>query len=266
MIDNCVSQASLQSFFCTQNNNCESWVSESMNLSLPYNRMTKLYSESSSQTVQIDPDHHVRNYKHLTCNINKSAEQDEIIDVANDVISHAPGSESLDQDEELQRRLHPSRRADFATLQSELLQWRCREEGKITKAARNAAHKREMIKLLLRKESHLIRKIDQLRNSATEKWKAEQIELMMEMMSKPKQWEDKNGFVIRVDTPETCRARLMKSMYSKLIDEVDDGKSIEIHLNHFTSCHNLTNVALILFIILLSRNENRTSRKNQGVD
>ena len=229
------------------------------------NRMTKLYSGSSSQTVQINPDHHVRNYKRLTCNINKLAQQNEIIHGGKKVISHGPGSESLDQDEELQRRLHPSRPDDFATLHSELLQWRCREEHKITKAARNAAHKREMIKLLLRKESHLIRKIDQLRNSATEKWKAEQIELKMEMMSKPKQWGDSNGSIIRVDTPETCRARIMKSMYSKLIEKVNDGKCIERHLNHFTSCQNVNNVALILFIILFSRNKNRTSRKNQGV-
>jgi hypothetical protein len=150
--------------------------------------------------------------------------------------SHGPRSESLDQDQELQRRLHPTQPDDFAALQSELLQWRCREERKITKTARNAAHKQEMIKLLLRKESHLLRKIDQLKNSATDKWKTEQMELMMEMMSKPKQWEISNGSIIQVDTPETCRARIMKSMYDKLIEKVDNGKTFEPNMHFLLSC------------------------------
>lgn len=206
-----------------------------------HHRMTKSFVESSSQTVQTDPSNHVRNYKIAhSYNIEKLAQQDEIIDNdGNDIISHGPRSESLNQDQKLHRRLHPTRPDDFATLQSELLQWRCREERKITKTARNAAHKREMIKLLLRKESHLLRKIDQMRNSVTDKWKTEQVELMMEMMSKPKEWVDSQGFIIRVDTPETYRARMMKSMYDNLIETVDNGKYIiETHIHRFTTtCH-----------------------------
>jgi hypothetical protein len=206
--------------------------------------MTKLYAESSSQTVLIDPDHHVRNYKHRCpsnigiqteeCNIESFTPHNEIIENGNIMPLHAPLSESLDPAHELHRRLHPTRSDDFATLQSEMLQWRCREERKITLTARNAAHKREMIKLLLRKESHLLRKIDHLRNSATDKWKTEQIELMMEMMSKPKQWEDSNGSIIRVDTPEICRARIMKSMYDGLIEKVDNGEDIEAHMHRIS--------------------------------
>jgi len=210
--------------------------------------MTKSYAESSSQTFQVDPDHHVRNYKHISCQSNIGI-QTEACDIENLAHEHqgetdddrinsslGPRSESLDQDQELQRRLHPTRPDDFATLQSELLQWRCREERKITKTARNAAHKQEMIKLLLRKESHLLRKIDQLKNSVTDKWKTEQMELMMEMMSKPKQWEISNGSVIRVDTPQTCRARIMKSMYDKLIEKVDNGKTFEPNMHFLLIC------------------------------
>lgn len=139
-------------------------------------------------------------------------------------VSQGPRSTILNQDRELQRRLHPTRPDDFATLQSELLQWRCHEERKITKTARNATQKREMIKRLLQKELHLLRKIDQLKNSATKKWKTEQIELMMETMSKPKEWKTSDGSIIRVDTQETCRARVMKVMYDRMIEKVNNGK------------------------------------------
>ena len=121
-------------------------------------------------------------------------------------------SSLLDQKEELQRRLNPARPGDFETLQSELLQWRRREERKITITARNEGHKQAMKKLLLKKEAHILCKVDQLKNSATGKFKIERNEHLMEIMSQPKQWEDSNGSIIDVDTPETCRAREMKAM------------------------------------------------------
>lgn len=193
--------------------------------------MSKSYTESSSQTVQIDPDNRIRSFKHLSCSSNVAIQtepcKDNTIDeFFDDDPVTMPGSrtKSVEEDRELHRRLHPSRTDDFVTLQSELLEWRCREERKITKIARNAAHKREMINLLLRKELHVLRKIDLLKNSVTNKWKQEQMELMMEMVSKPKLWEVSNGSIIRVDTPQTYRARVMKSLYDQLIKKVDNGK------------------------------------------
>jgi len=129
-------------------------------------------------------------------------------------------SSSFDQEQELRRRLNPSRQEDFDTLQTELLQWRCREERKIMITARDEEHRQDMKKQLLKKEAHLLRKIYQLKNTAADKLKTEKMERVMDMMSQPKQWQV-SGSVIGVDTPETCRAREMKAMYDDLNEKVE---------------------------------------------
>ena len=94
-----------------------------------------------------------------------------------------------------------------------------------------------MTKLLLKREAHLLRKIEQLKNSATEKCKREKIRHVMELMSQPKQWEASDGSVIAVDNPVTCRAREMKAMHDELNGLVKSGKKIKVNnvvnLNHF---------------------------------
>ena len=82
-----------------------------------------------------------------------------------------------------------------------------------------------MTKLLTKKEAHLLRKIEQLKNSATDKCKKEKIRHVMELMSQPKQWELSDGIVIAVDNPETCRARVMKIMHDELDGSVESGKN-----------------------------------------
>ena len=94
--------------------------------------------------------------------------------------------------------------------------------------ARNEGHRQEMKSLLLKKEAHIIRKIDQLKNTAVDKWKKQKLEHMMEIMAQPKQWEGQDGSVIGVDTPETCRAREMKALYHELNEKVDSGEWIFI--------------------------------------
>mmetsp|Transcript_12061 Transcript_12061/g.25936 ORF Transcript_12061/g.25936 Transcript_12061/m.25936 type:complete len:291 (+) Transcript_12061:18-890(+) len=198
--------------------------------------MAKSFSECCSQTIQKDPDNHLKNYEYLKsvsnfgiqtepCNLDEcrklgNIHHQENIDTTSDDQSDDDSS-SLNQEQELKKRLNPTRKEDFETLQSELLQWRYREERKITITGRNDEHKQEMKKILLKKEAHLLRKIEQLKNSATNKCKTEKIEQMMETMSQPKKWEGSNGSVIGVDTPETCRAREMKAMYDKLNKKVD---------------------------------------------
>eukprot|EP00581_Thalassiosira_minuscula_P030094 CAMPEP_0183776886 /NCGR_PEP_ID=MMETSP0739-20130205/47813_1 /TAXON_ID=385413 /ORGANISM="Thalassiosira miniscula, Strain CCMP1093" /LENGTH=289 /DNA_ID=CAMNT_0026018859 /DNA_START=444 /DNA_END=1313 /DNA_ORIENTATION=- len=197
--------------------------------------MAKSYSDSSSQTIEIDPDNYLKKYEklkqvtncgtHADQGLDESTEQDgfyhnENIHERLDNQSDSDSS-SLDQEQELQRRLNPSTPEDFETLQSELLQWRHREERKITITARNEEHRQEMKKIVLKKEAHLLRKIEQLKSSATNKCKTEKIEQMMERMSQPKQWEVSNGSVIGVHTPETCRARELKAMYDELNMKVD---------------------------------------------
>jgi hypothetical protein len=147
---------------------------------------------------------------------------------------------SIDHDGDLRRRFNPTRPDDFTTLQSELVQWRRREERKIAATGRNDGQKQEMTKLLMKKETHLLRKVDQLKNLATDKCKKERIRHVMDLMSQPKQWEASDGFVIAVDTPDTCRAREMKVMHDELNRAFEVGKngsdqSISIYLFNFMS-------------------------------
>ena len=109
--------------------------------------MTKMkprYAESSSQTFQIDPGSHLKNYGSIRSLSNGSIQTEpcnlsdcnphENIDVESDDQSDDASSSSqssslsFDQEGELQRRLNPSTQKDFDKLREELLQWRRREE------------------------------------------------------------------------------------------------------------------------------------------
>jgi len=198
------------------------------------NAMTKSYSGCSSQTIRIDPDRHLKNYQcrkesasrgiQTTLCILDSCENEEGIEHKRVGAREEDDSDSsLGIEEEMQRRRNPTQPADFEALQSELLQWRRREERKVTITARTEEERQEMKKITLKKEAHLLRKIEQLKNSATEKHKTEKTERTMEAMSQPKQWTVSDGAVISVDTPETCRARQLKTMYDELNRKVEKG-------------------------------------------
>ena len=216
--------------------------------------MTKSYTESSAQTTQIDPDCHLKNYESLksvssnnnnknddhaqigaqtkqnhevnTDNKKDDNDSDESCSTSSSCSSSSSSSSSssVDQEQELQRRLNPTQHKDFQVLKTELLQWRKREERKIIITARNEEYRSDMKKLLLKKEAHLLRKIDQLRNNAAGKSRTKKIEHVMQLMSEPKQWKISDGEIINVVTPETCRARELKAMYDELHEKVDKGK------------------------------------------
>jgi hypothetical protein len=192
------------------------------------NIMSKSFVESSSQTNRGDFRLHLH---HDHKNVSNTGIQTDDCDLEsltrvhqNDGVGVA--SSSIDHDGDLHRRFNPTQPSDFATLQAELLQWRRREEDKIMDIGRNDAEKQEMTKLLMKKEAHLLRKIELLKNSATDKRTREKIRHVMELMSQPKQWEVSDGFVIAVDTPKTCRAREMKAMHDELNGVVKSGKKI----------------------------------------
>ena len=205
----------------------------------------KSYTESSAQTIQIDPECHLKNYESFksvssnkknvdaqTKQNNEENSDNKKDDNDNDELcstsSSCSSSSSVDQEQELQRRLNPTQHKDFKVLKTELLQWRKREERKIIITARNDLHRSDMKKQLLKKEAHLLRKIDQLKNNAAGKCRTKKIEHVAILMSEPKQWEVSNGEIINVDTPETCRARELKDMYDELHEKVDKGKRREL--------------------------------------
>lgn len=183
------------------------------------------YSESSAQTIEQDPDHHIQNFhlhgKSLTSSIQTDAPKEETPslspkDVVND---HDKGGEE-ELAFQLQKRLNPRTQADFDALQSELLQWRRREERKILITCGNKDRKREQIKALLIKETCLLRKIESLKNEAHIKVKANKIEQSILKMVQPKVWQTCQGNV-QVETPETSLAIEMKGIHDDFCRKTD---------------------------------------------
>lgn len=130
----------------------------------------------------------------------------------------------FEHENELQRRLNPQKPQDFEVLRNELIQWKHRELRKITVTARNPTHKREMTTNLLDQELKLIRKIDALKHAASEQWKVERLEKIMDQMALDRKWRTTDGTSLAVDTPETVCAREMKDLFKKLKLDVDNGK------------------------------------------
>ena len=108
--------------------------------------MTKSYSESSSQTNEVDPHNHLKNYQsvseegescssldHTTqhqheINNNNNTQQRHGVNDDNTSEDDASSSSSssttsLDQEMELQKRLNPACSRDIKVLQNELLLW-----------------------------------------------------------------------------------------------------------------------------------------------
>jgi len=161
------------------------------------------YSESSSQTNEVDPHNHLKNYQ-VVSNVkegesssiddNNTQQQCSSMDNNNDTTqqqqhdinddnkaeddassSSSSSTKSIDQEMELQKRLNPTSTKDIKVLQTELLLWRKREERVITITARNEEHRAKMKRTLLAKEQHLLRKIEQLKNVAIDKHNKQQL-------------------------------------------------------------------------------------------
>mmetsp|Transcript_8483 Transcript_8483/g.13227 ORF Transcript_8483/g.13227 Transcript_8483/m.13227 type:complete len:298 (+) Transcript_8483:82-975(+) len=194
------------------------------------------YSESFAQTTLQDPDHHLHNFqlhaKALTNSIQADApnETPSISPVQTpvqdkgEVYDEDEDDDDSDSEEELalqlQTRLHPKKQEDFAALQSELLQWRRREERKILITCGNKERKRELTKALLTKETFLLRKIEILKNEAHSKMSAKKVERSISKMAQPKIWETCHGNVT-VETPETNLALEMKGIYDDVRRKTD---------------------------------------------
>ena len=199
--------------------------------------MTKAFAESGSQTSHVDnsTNHHFRTKHHK--GVSSIGIQTEEINLDSLTLTqHDENGETdvglsqlcNDSEDPLQRRLNPIRGNDFEALQAELVEWRLREENKIKSSHGSDAEKQDLVKLLLAKEAHLIRRIDDLRNVATDKSKNEKIKRVLQLMSQPKEWKGGNGDIILVDNSDTIRARDMKAMHDELNEVVEGGKRIDI--------------------------------------
>lgn len=190
------------------------------------------YCDSSAQTIEQDPDNHLQNFQlHQSLSI-KSIQSDipkaspKVVSILETPVQEAEFEDDDDDEEEeklafeLQQRLNPRKQEDFVILQSELLQWRRREERKILITCGNAERKRELTKALLIKETCLLRKIEALKNEALCRAKTNRVKRSISEIVQPKTWETSNGQVT-VETPETGLAREMKELHDDICKKVD---------------------------------------------
>eukprot|EP00984_Skeletonema_dohrnii_P014705 scaffold6219_cov106-Skeletonema_dohrnii-CCMP3373.AAC.8 len=224
----------------------------------------RYYSESSSQTTEQDPDHHLQNFQLHVKSLHISSIQTD--SKATPSFKPSPSQtltqgDNDDDDEEaeeeelafqLQKRLNPRTQEDFDVLQSELLQWRRREERKILITCGNIERKKELTKALLIKETCLLRKIEALKNEAHSKVKANKVEQSILKMVQPKTWETSYGDVI-VETPETSLAREMKGIHDDVRKKIDKAPAridllqrIKLFLHRMHSSATLVKDILVL--------------------
>lgn len=170
--------------------------------------------------------------------------------------------DAFNLENELQRRLNPKTLEDFELLQAELLQWKQHQNRKIQVTARNPSHKKEMTKRLLEDEARLIRKIETLKAAASETWKLNKLEKIMEELSMTQQWGS-----ISVETPEIRRAREMKDVFGELKKTVVNGKLYCCRLGglEHTSLHHLRKTHS-LYLRQLSWRQNQSTTKRKGSD
>lgn len=81
-----------------------------------------IYAESASQTIAIDPDHCIKNYETLPCPLSSCT----IEEGGRCAHTSASSSSAASLDEQLARRINPTTREDFTTLEIELACWRKR--------------------------------------------------------------------------------------------------------------------------------------------
>ena len=121
---------------------------------------------------------------------------------------------------DLSRRLKPKSDKDFNELQSELREWRDREQDKIL-----ASHPAAQIGLeqeTLAKEGFLLRKIDGLKAKENKGRRAKRIDSELADMAKPNRWTLSNGEEVLVDTPASTHANHLRRIYNGLAESGQD--------------------------------------------
>ena len=173
-----------------------------------------IYTESASQTVTVDPDNCIKNYEKPSSTptgIPSCAVEDSNFDK-----SVSPPSAAI-LHERLERRINPTIREDFTTLEKELASWRSREQRKIAALCRDEAHKHTLQRALVEKETHVLRKIEAAKRSRQTDLTQTRLKREWSEESRPLNWKG-----ISVDTPQICRLRTLTALYGELAADVDE--------------------------------------------
>lgn len=117
---------------------------------------------------------------------------------------------------QIQRRMHPRTRQDFAVLFAELEAWRLHETQRIKESGLSADEISIALQELLNKEVKLLQTIDRLKITAARENKWTRTISNLESMSSPKEWCSREGDLIEVETPFTLRAKELVDLYNGL--------------------------------------------------
>eukprot|EP00879_Flechtneria_rotunda_P028181 GHRR01030264.1.p1 GENE.GHRR01030264.1~~GHRR01030264.1.p1 ORF type:complete len:215 (+),score=70.38 GHRR01030264.1:987-1631(+) len=118
------------------------------------------------------------------------AERDSFL--ANAATQHEEAA-AADRKHEVERRIHPLEKSDFALLSSELEAWRQQQTAAIKAAKLDPREEQAALQLLLAKETRLLQTLDRLRVNAREEVKARKTEKELSSLSLPKTWTLTNG-------------------------------------------------------------------------
>ncbi|GBG00116.1 hypothetical protein Rsub_12857 [Raphidocelis subcapitata] len=131
---------------------------------------------------------------------------------------------------EVERRMHPLRRADFEVLAAELEAWRRAETARIKGAGLEPGKEQEALRLLLAREARLLQTMDRLRVNAAHEGRDAAAHRALGAMAGPRAWELRNGSKasrggvgsggfagVLVHTPATLRAAALHALYRGLL-------------------------------------------------
>uniref|UniRef100_A0A3P9IF63 IQ motif and ubiquitin domain containing n=1 Tax=Oryzias latipes TaxID=8090 RepID=A0A3P9IF63_ORYLA len=125
-------------------------------------------------------------------------------------------SEKEDQQRDLyQRRMNPKRREDFNLLYKALEMWRLEEE-RLINSSQQGAKRKEALRLLLEKETQLIRAIGRRQIVTQTNNYEKMIRDFLNKSASPYQWHTTNNHLIEMDTLHTITARKLQDLYSNI--------------------------------------------------
>ena len=133
---------------------------------------------------------------------------------------------------ELERKLHPTSKLDFALLFNELDSWRRQEVVRIKASTQKGDERRLAMMELLASETKALQSIQQLKFSASHNNQEEKTEQMLSLMAQPHRWRLSDGNVAQVNTPAIQRAKELLDLYHALTAPLESvGQRLEVLLN-----------------------------------
>lgn len=123
---------------------------------------------------------------------------------------------SAEHRRQIERRMHPRTKEDFAVLHKELDAWRLHETQRIKTSGLPTDELHFQLEELLGKEVKLLQTIDRLKITAARENKQSRTKETLEKMASPKHWASSEGDVVEVETPFTTRAKELVELYNGL--------------------------------------------------